>query len=273
MSNTPEAATQSTPEIRVVNLSQVYPPDNETETDVDIIAIHGLDTKSPETWTWVDPQHPGQPGVNWLQAPNMLPSKAPGARIFTCDWPSDMYETSNLAQKTFEELARCLLAGIKRRPLVANTRGGREGRPIIFIASCLGGIILMKALVEAGHHSPLRKDTRGIVFLSTPFRGTSFQDVAKWVEPGLAMYAWFQDRKVTTLLDNVKEATSALHGLVCSFTQLCRDYHYQVFTFYEKGYTNLYGKVFPWMPNQLLPKPKVRSAPAPISHSSHEEDC
>jgi len=35
-----------------VRLSQVNPDKTETETDIDIIAIHGLDTKSPETWTW-----------------------------------------------------------------------------------------------------------------------------------------------------------------------------------------------------------------------------
>lgn len=34
-----------------VRLSQVYAPKNQTEAEVDIIAIHGLDTKSPDTWT------------------------------------------------------------------------------------------------------------------------------------------------------------------------------------------------------------------------------
>ncbi|ETS75089.1 hypothetical protein PFICI_13573 [Pestalotiopsis fici W106-1] len=37
---------------RELGLVQIYPKQGEeTETDVDIIAIHGLDTRSPDTWT------------------------------------------------------------------------------------------------------------------------------------------------------------------------------------------------------------------------------
>ncbi|KAK7430467.1 hypothetical protein QQZ08_002986 [Neonectria magnoliae] len=47
---------------RGVHLTQVHPrPDDEAETDVDIIAIHGLDTKSPDTWIWT-PKHPDVAG-------------------------------------------------------------------------------------------------------------------------------------------------------------------------------------------------------------------
>ncbi|OQD68814.1 hypothetical protein PENDEC_c030G02246 [Penicillium decumbens] len=238
-----QAATQATRQVGGVRLCQVHPLENETETDVDIIAVHGLDTKSPDTWTWANPSDPKQPCINWLHDPDMLPNKVGRARIFTCDWPADIFETSNLVQKRFEELARLLRDGIRRRPLAANDHVRREDRPILFIASCLGGIILMKALVMPNDdYLPLRKATRGVVFLSTPFRGTSFQDVAKWAEPGLTACAWFRRKKVTKLLDSVKRSTFDLEELVRSFTQLCRDHRYLVFTFYEKGYTNLYRK-------------------------------
>src|SRR5947209_3040401 len=47
--------TQSARPTRGVRLHQVHPSPNGSKTDIDIIAIHGLDTKSPDTWIW-DPR-------------------------------------------------------------------------------------------------------------------------------------------------------------------------------------------------------------------------
>lgn len=258
-----EGTTQSTQETQAIRLCQLYPDsEKETgETDVDIIALHGLDTKSPDTWTWADPRDPRQQHINWLQHKHMLPKKVGRARIFTCDWPAEMFESTHVVQKSFEECARLLLAGIKRQLLVADGHAKIQDRPILFIASCLGGVILMKALLMAEYeYEAIRAATRGIVFLSTPFRGTSFQEVAKWAEPSLTAYAWLRRKKITKLLDKVKGSTFCLEDLVRDFTQLCQneDNPYQVFTFYEKGYTSVYGKVFPWLPHWSLPAKQVR---------------
>ncbi|KAK4096720.1 hypothetical protein N658DRAFT_552072 [Parathielavia hyrcaniae] len=144
---------------RGVHLGQVNPDKKEADTDIDIIAIHGLDTKSPDTWTWVDPSDPTIPAIG-------------------------------LVQKTIEEYAVLLLDGIQRELPVTNpTR--RENRPVFFIASCLGGIVLAKALVDAGEEQlPFKRAIGGIVFLATPFRGTSFREVAALAEPFLTVWAW-----------------------------------------------------------------------------------
>ncbi|KFY29438.1 hypothetical protein V491_00030 [Pseudogymnoascus sp. VKM F-3775] len=246
---TPDS-TQSTRQ--GVHLCQVYPKKGTEEdtkcTDVDIIAIHGLDTKSPETWRWKNKQ--GTTQVDWLSDTRMLPKEIGPARIFTCDWPANLFEESGMIQMRIEEFARLLLAGVKERPLPANNHTG-EHPPILFIASCLGGIVLMKALVMASHELLfLQKSTRGIVFLATPFRGTSFQDVARWAEPGLNIWALIRGQNVTKLLSSVKGSTFDLEELVRSFTQLYinrRDTN-PVFNFYESGKTNIYHKVFPWLP-------------------------
>lgn len=247
-----------------VSLRQVNPDKKETDTDIDIIAIHGLDTKSPDTWTW-RARHPND-NVNWLADPRMLPSEAGAARIFTCDWPADLLQPSNLVQKTVEEYALLLLDGIQREVLVANpTR--REGRPVFFIASCLGGIILAKALVDAGdEYLSLKEATRGIIFLATPFRGTSFRDVAVLAEPGLAVWALIRGREANKLLGSVKGSTFDLDTLVRKFTRLCQDKDNpcQVFNFYEKGKTSLPHKIFPWLPVWLRQEKQVRIA----QHSS-----
>ncbi|KAL6836761.1 armadillo-type protein [Trichoderma sp. SZMC 28015] len=265
---------------RGVSLTQVHPhPGADAETDIDIIAIHGLDTKSPDTWVWKS-KTPNQ-DVNWLACPNMLPGRVGRARIFMCDWPADLFEQPNLIQKTAKVFARLLLAGIKRRPL-PKTRHRKKDRPIVFIASCLGGVILMKALLIADHppseYTAIRRSTRGIVFLATPFRGTSFQDVSNWAEPGLRAWALIRGQKVSNLLDSVKGSTFHLEELVRRFTQLCqdKDYPYQVATFYETGKTSLHRK-FPlsWLiPSPLMnqicqPKPLVDSSSATLDIVPH----
>jgi hypothetical protein len=102
----------------------------------------------------------------------MLPVLVGPARIFTCDWPASLFIDTSTIQMTITELARVLLLSIQSR------RRADVDRPILFIASCLGGVILIQALAIAAmqnsdYYSPWRA-TRGIVFLATPFRGTAF---------------------------------------------------------------------------------------------------
>ncbi|KAI0384294.1 ARM repeat-containing protein [Hypomontagnella monticulosa] len=254
---------------RAVHLRRVYPPgedDAETDTDVDIIAIHGLDTASPRTWTWVDRDAPNTPGVNWLQDRHMLPSLVGRARIFTCDWPADLYESSELIQKRIEELSRLLLVAIKGR--------GGKNRPIIFIASCLGGITLMRVLNNAtDEYSSIKEDTRGVIFLATPFEGTSFQEIAYWVEPFLNTRAWIQGKTVNKAIKDVS-LNDNTRELVLKFTQLSIRHKYQMYVFYEELPTDL-GRQVPFLlrPFFSVPPPKplvgftsaaLQSVPNPI---------
>ncbi|OTA67968.1 ARM repeat-containing protein [Hypoxylon sp. EC38] len=260
-----DRSTQSSELERAVRFRHVNPPsedENKNDADVDIIAIHGLDTKSPDTWVWKDLKNPLQPTVNWLEDQNMLPALVGRARILTCDWPADLYESSQLIPRTIDEFARLLLDGIQSHT--------REDRPILFIASCLGGIILMKALDMASQeYSSIRAATRGVIFLATPFRGTSFQDVAAWVEPLLKKWASIRSENVTSLLHNTTQSFD-LSELVRRFTQLCKDQEYEIFTFYERGVTDLSRK----LPRVLgiwwsTPKPLVDQSSATLDIVAH----
>ncbi|KAK5994698.1 hypothetical protein PT974_04722 [Cladobotryum mycophilum] len=255
---------------RGFHLTQVHPnPDTDVTTDIDIIAIHGLDTKSPDTWIWRSKEG-NKPDVNWLTDSHMLPSKVGQARILTCDWPADLFVSSDMVQKTDEEFSRRLLDAIKRR----DSQGAN--RPILFIASCLGGVILMKTLVMAqNEYASIKKATRAIVFLATPFQGTSFEEVANWAEPGLRAWASIQGRQITRLLENVKKSFK-LDELVRSFTGLYQnpDYSYEVMTFYELGKTNLYHKVFPCLwtgAKQLVDSSSgtLKTVPNPLGLERH----
>ncbi|KAI0506636.1 ARM repeat-containing protein [Xylaria bambusicola] len=257
-----DSSPRSSSHTKNVRIRQIYPSSEiETSTDIDIIAIHGLDTDSQRTWTW---KQDGRPGVNWLADSDMLPKRAPKARIFTCDWPADLFESSDMVQKTIDEFARLLLVSIKNRPLTTT-----DNRPIVFIVSCLGGIILMKALVMAeGEYITVGQATRGIIFLATPFRGTSFQNVAKWAEPGLRAWAFSQNKNVSSLLKHVKPSFD-LGELVRRFASFCRDNELNdnILTFYETGLTSLPRKILPWLRDEG--KPLVDQVSATLDFVPH----
>ncbi|KAI1151578.1 armadillo-type protein [Nemania diffusa] len=241
-------------------LSQVYPsPESDTITDIDIIAIHGLDTDSTITWTWKH-RDSNKQDVNWLIDPDMLPRRIPTARIFTCDWPASLFKDKLTIQMTIRELARSLLLAIQSRP------GASPARPILFIASCLGGIILIQAMnlsAEPGsEYNSLWEATRAIVFLATPFRGTAFQEIASKAVDFLKTYASLTDRVVTNLLGNLKESTPFLQDLVSSFTSICvqrkqRDQSYRLAGFYETEMSNPLRKSLPPLVADTLKEPKV----------------
>lgn len=139
----PAVQTPST-QGKLAGLVQVSQNRNAADTNIDIIAIPGLDATSPDTWTWRAPGNPKDKKnyINWLEDRNMLPSIVPSARIFTCDWPTSMLQQS--IPTTLEQSAQFLLESIEQH-LEQNKRA-RNSRPVLFIASCLGGIVLLKAL-------------------------------------------------------------------------------------------------------------------------------
>lgn len=190
----------------------------------------------------------------------MLPKLFPQARIFTIDWPASLFKERSTIEMTIVELARSLLLSIQSRP------SAEESRPILFIASCLGGVVLIQAIVIAARsereYTSLWRATGGIVFLATPFRGTAFQDIARGAVIFLKSYARITDKQITELLDSVKTSTRFLEDLVGDFTQICqqRDQPCELAIFYENRKGNLLRKVPLLSPlADILSKPKLVS--------------
>jgi hypothetical protein len=246
------------PSQRRLGLTQVSPAAQDsdlTREDPDIVAIHGLDTHSSDTWIWRSHEEPTK-NVNWLEDPCMLPEAAgKQSRIFTFDWSAELFRTSLSLPLTLRECATLLLASLRdmTRP---------KDRPLIFIASCFGGIVLMEALVIASQRTAkgeneydfVRRATRGVVFLATPFRGTSFANIADWALPILQAKGFLAGERVATLLESVREASS-VEELVASFTQLCLDHRYvlHLHSFYETEKTVLAYRVLPRWAQAVLP--------------------
>ncbi|KAH7370292.1 armadillo-type protein [Rhexocercosporidium sp. MPI-PUGE-AT-0058] len=158
-------------EPRKLGLNQVYPDrtNDSTKTDIDIVAIHGLDTQSPRTWVaWKKDGDRNSGEVHWLQDRNMLPSVISNARIFTYDWNAnfDKYAAAQGLLGHADELLEKLHI----------RRSDSCNRPIIFVASCFGGLLLCKALHRSferqSRYQNILDSTVGVAFLGTPFQGS-----------------------------------------------------------------------------------------------------
>ncbi|KAK4663369.1 hypothetical protein QC763_0097850 [Podospora pseudopauciseta] len=155
-------------------LRRIVPVDDAPDdATIDIIAIHGLGTESPRTWEFK--KRNGDGVVNWLSDADMLPAALPKARIYTYDWNANYF--ANAPVQTLLGHADTLLG------LIAEGRGSQT-RPIIFVASCFGGLILAEAIIRAAQEGSAYKhillSTVGIVFLATPFQGSDAAKQARW---------------------------------------------------------------------------------------------
>jgi hypothetical protein len=153
-------------------------------------------------------------GVNWLQDRRMLPAAVERAR---CDWPADLFQPSGLVQKRIDEYALLLLDGIQRRPSATNGARGEE-RPLFFIASCLGGVILIKALVDAhskrSNYRLIRITADEKLFIRSPFSHEFILFVAPPGSASSASYAptWSRMRRPNPLRTMLAPTNDAISG-------------------------------------------------------------
>lgn len=101
-----------------------------------IVAIHGLETTSERTWVYKKKGEEKE--INWLDNEEMLPAAVPEARIFTYNWDANYYRDGNSAD--LNDHGRSLISYLHGRL----KHEGEQRKPIIFIASCFGGLVLAK---------------------------------------------------------------------------------------------------------------------------------
>ncbi|KAI9658781.1 MAG: hypothetical protein M1821_002341 [Bathelium mastoideum] len=151
-------------------LRQLYPePDSKSTSRprVDIIAIHGLNPKGKDmkahAWdTWRKPSGPD--GRLWLKED--IAKSTPESRIFLYEYNSSYIFGGERAR--FINKADELLEDLRIE------RKGDEGRPIIFLAHSLGGILAEQALVNAynsAKYKSIYEATSGLAFFGTPHNG------------------------------------------------------------------------------------------------------
>lgn len=137
-----------------------------SDTDLDVIAIHGLGGHSHGSWT--------AGGRNWLQ--EFLPFDVPGIRVWTFAYNAVLAFSGS--RSSFREISQNLLDDISR---IRKGYQDLSDRKIVFICHSLGGLILKQALLLANKlRSQLSMTTDnvlGVLFLGTPNKG---DQVAYW---------------------------------------------------------------------------------------------
>ncbi|KAI0439307.1 Alpha/Beta hydrolase protein [Xylaria telfairii] len=142
---------------------------------VDIVFVHGLGGDRIDTWTWKNEYRT----QFWPQT--LLPNDCPTARILSFGYNADFahfYPNQTAPELTIDNYSTSLfeaLAGLREKTQTAE-------RPIIFVAHSLGGLVVANALSQHTTRG-IADHTVGIVFLGTPFKGSSIATYGRlWVE-------------------------------------------------------------------------------------------
>ena len=145
-------------------LRQVYPVDtNDTDAEVDVIAVHGLDPLNNPLHaiqTWSAPN-----GNLWLR--DFLPERKPRIRVLLYGYNSSavFHASATGINGAAENLLDYLRLERRQDPK----------RPIVWVSHSLGGIVVKKAIINAyisgNYYESIHNATRGVVFFGTPHRG------------------------------------------------------------------------------------------------------
>ncbi|KAF2807746.1 uncharacterized protein BDZ99DRAFT_446597 [Mytilinidion resinicola] len=129
---------------------------------IDIVAIHGIGAHPDESWC----KNVGTPEsaqwVNWLNKDDMLPAVAPNARIMRYGYQSQWFGEGAMRQKA-STVARRLLLALKRK------REEFPFRPLIFIAHCFGGLVMLAAARREYQEDEVQTDVLKILELGNEF--------------------------------------------------------------------------------------------------------
>ncbi|KAJ4859587.1 NACHT domain-containing protein [Trichoderma breve] len=171
----------------------------------------------------------------------MLPAAVPRACLMLYNWPAKFY--TNAVDLTLHDLAEGLWLDIHARRC---QRREPVYRPILFIASCFGGLALHSAASKTSTYSYLRDATVGIVFLGTPFNGTPMQRQAQWL---IAYGNLRREETSSALVENLaaEETNAHLKELVDDFAISVNSANFSIpiHCFYETQKTNLAKKALP----------------------------
>ncbi|KAI9462631.1 fungal fruit body lectin-domain-containing protein [Russula earlei] len=134
-----------------------------SNSDLHIVAIHGLNGHAFDSWTVDD--------VMWLR--DLLPAQVPDARVLLYGYNANIIQDASRSR--IQEHARLFIKLLQGLAEI-------QKRRIIFICHSLGGLVLKQALVfirNENVYSTLRDVALGVIFLGTPHGGSAHADMAQ----------------------------------------------------------------------------------------------
>ncbi|KAK7542387.1 WD40 repeat-containing protein [Phyllosticta citribraziliensis] len=176
------------------------------EAPLDIIFVHGLGGGSRKTWSKNHDLRRFWPG-NWLP----LDSDISQARILTFGYNADFSSRTPASISNITSFAKELLSEMRRGRCSKGELLGIGKVPILFVVHSMGGLVVKKAYLLGQNdveYKEIVKSISGVVFLSTPHRGT---DLAKILNRILSISlrspkGFVQDLvKTSTTIEDVNE--------------------------------------------------------------------
>ncbi|KXX72776.1 Protein SERAC1, partial [Madurella mycetomatis] len=208
---------------RRVVLRKIYAPQKaQGPPNLDLVLIHGLDGDPIKTW------QDGECGTLWPK--DLLPLIFPRTRVWSFGYNADIYRNNSVA--SIRDNARSLLQylELERRPTKR-----RDSLPIVFVAHCLGGLIVKQAMHFASFDPAFSRtdiafQTQLIVFFGTPHQGITKEQWDQIVE-GYAVRDGPLGKR-TRLVDTMRRDSAILSDITCKFRQMADDY--DITSFYER---------------------------------------
>jgi hypothetical protein len=120
---------------------------------------------------------------------------------------------------------------------MSNQCSSIQSRPLIFIAHCFGGLVVLKALLEAERFPydwpGIYASTTGIIFLGTPFRGAPGLTQSEMIQAAEALYKDTVQGEILRIYDSgdelllemvhifekIRDKSSNKAQIVCFFEQ------------------------------------------------------
>ena len=143
------------------NLEEIRGTDNPNRRG-DVVFVHGLNGDAHATW-----QPEGQPDRFW---PDWIGEDLPDVGVWSVGYSVDAFAWKGSTMPLADRAVNILVS--------LNTHDLGTKRPVVFITHSLGGLLLKEMLRKATDGSvpegeTLAKNTKGIVFLSTPHAGSN----------------------------------------------------------------------------------------------------
>ncbi|KAF9728645.1 Nephrocystin-3-like protein 2 [Paraphaeosphaeria minitans] len=206
------------------------PVEAEATQIIDIVAIHGLGAHPDDSWCKNVGTRESPRWANWLEEESMLPVVAPNARIMRYGYQSQWFGKEAM-QQSASTVADRLLRALKRK------REDISSRPLLFVAHCFGGLVVVKALLEAEQYPSewpgVFTSTTGLVFFGTPFRGAGGMNQMEMLEAARREYD--NDQVQPTALEVLQPGNNYLQEVVDGFLKKMRGQtsKTQIACFYE----------------------------------------
>ena len=242
-----------------------------SDTQVDIVFIHGLHGNPKDTWSSKS-SHAIWPAT--LLGPFLQKEKA---RILVYGYVAEIASfTDGVSGNKIHNHAEQLVA-----ELVANRRANKATEhPIIFVAHSLGGLVVKRALIHSSEISGTKTEhlrsvfvsTYGILFLGTPHKGLSATTWRSRLE-AICQAALPKDsiNDNIHLIDTLRSKNETLQNIDRQFIQLSRSLH--MFFFHEGKPTDLGGGRWEYIVDEESACPTIQDVERAVIQRDHMQMC